>query len=180
MMADPLASTTHSERKSLNIKTIGMIALPVVLLVGVIAIFLATNGAGLHVQPVVPAESLTFDRVVLHNGDIELHIRNTSPQDLSIAAININDAILPFEANPSAIVPHLGQTTLRVPYMWVRGESYEITLITANSIRFSTSIAAAAETAPVNTNTLLSFTLIGLYVGVIPVLLGVAWFPALK
>ncbi|HET7377200.1 MAG TPA: hypothetical protein VFK30_10855, partial [Anaerolineae bacterium] len=55
-----------------------------------------------------------------------------------------------------------------------------ITLITSNSIRFSTSIAAAAETAPVNTNTLLSFTLIGLYVGVIPVLLGVAWFPALK
>ena len=64
--------------------------------------------------------------------------------------------------------------------MWVRGEAYEIKLITSSSIAFSTSIAAAAETAQASTNTLLSFTLIGLYVGVIPVLLGVAWFPALK
>jgi ZIP family zinc transporter len=180
MSTNSQATTTRTPGKTFDLKTIGLIALPVVLLIGVIALFLATNGAGLHVQPVVPQESLTFDQVVLHDGDFELHIRNTSPQDVTIAAVNINDGIMPFEAQPSATLPHLGQATIRVPYVWVRGEAYEIKLITSNSIAFSTSIAAAAQTAQASTNTLLSFTLIGLYVGVIPVLLGVAWFPALK
>jgi ZIP family zinc transporter len=180
MSTNSQATTTRTPGKTFDLKTIGLIALPVVLLIGVIALFLATNGAGLHVQPVVPQESLTFDQVVLHDGDFELHIRNTSPQDVTIAAVNINDGIMPFEAQPSATLPHLGQATIRVPYVWVRGEAYEIKLIKSNSIAFSTSIAAAAQTAQASTNTLLSFTLIGLYVGVIPVLLGVAWFPALK
>jgi zinc transporter ZupT len=180
MSTDSKTATTRTPAKAFDLKTIGMIVLPIVLLIGVIAIFLVSNGAGLHVQPVVPQESLTFDQVVLRPDEFELHVRNTSPQDITISAININDAIMPFEAEPSATIPHLGQATLQVPYMWVRGEAYEITLFTSNSIAFNTSIAAAAETAQASTNTLLSFTLIGLYVGVIPVLLGVAWFPALK
>jgi ZIP family zinc transporter len=172
--------TTQTSGKTLNPKTIGLLAFPMVVLVGVIALFLVTNGAGLHVQPVVPQESLTFDQVVLHNGDFELHVRNTSPQDITIAAVNVDDGIMPFEAKPSATIPRLGQATIRVPYMWVRGEAYAITLFTANAIPFSTSIAAAAETPQATTGTLLSFTLIGLYVGVIPVLLGICWFPALR
>jgi ZIP family zinc transporter len=180
MSTDSKTATPRTPGKALDLKTIGLIVLPIVLLIGVIAIFLASKGAGLHVQPVVPQESLTFDQTILRPDDFELHIRNTSPQDITIAAVNINDAIMPFEAQPSATIPHLGQATIRIPYMWVRGEAYEIKLITTSSIVFSTSIAAAAETAQASTNTLLSFTLIGLYVGVIPVLLGVAWFPALK
>jgi zinc transporter ZupT len=62
----------------------------------------------------------------------------------------------------------------------VRGQAYAITLFTANSVAFALNIPVAAETATPTSATLLSFTLIGLYVGVIPVFLGIFWFPALK
>src|SRR5215472_5959927 len=38
----------------------------------------------------------------------------------------------------------------------------------------------AAQTATVSAGTLVSFTLIGIYVGIVPVLLGMAWLPALR
>lgn len=173
-------TTTASARKSLDVKTMGLIALPLLLLLGVIALFLATNGAGLHVEPAAPIESLTFEKTVLHPDQIEFHIRNTSPQPITISAVNINDAIWPFTAAPGATLPRFGQATIRLAYPWVRGEAYEVTLFSSDSIPFNTSIPVAASTATPNARTLLSFTLIGLYVGVIPVLLGLTWFPALK
>src|SRR5690242_4263897 len=86
-------------------KMVGLIALPVILLVAVIAIFLATNGAGLHVDPAAPIETVTFDQTILRPKLIELTIRNTSPQPITISAVNINDAIWPFTVSPSTTIP---------------------------------------------------------------------------
>lgn len=167
-------------RKPLGWKMAGLVALPFIFLIAVIIVFLATNGAGLHVEPVVPVEGLTFDQTVLHPGTIEFTIRNTSPQPITIAAVNINDAIWPFTVTPGATIPRLGQAAVKLDYHWVLGESYTIDLFTANSIRFNTAITAAAPTAAPTGNTLASYLLIGLYVGVIPVFLGMVWMPALK
>jgi zinc transporter ZupT len=157
-----------------------LIALPIVFLMAVITAFLATNGAGLHVQPVAPVESITFDQTVLRLNTIEFTVRNTSPQPVTISAININDAIWPFTATPDATIPRLGQATFTLNYHWVSGEAYNVDFFTANSIRFNTTIAAAAQTAAPTGNTLFSYLLIGLYVGVIPVFLGMVWMPALR
>lgn len=173
-------STPAVTRKALDAKTIGLIVLPLLLLVGVIVLFLATNGAGLHVQPAAPVEIITFNQTVLRPNSIEFHIRNTSAQPVTIATVRINDAIWPFTAQPSATLPRFGQATITLAYPWVRGESYAITMHSSNSIPFDTSIPVAAATALPSLGTLFSFTLIGLYVGVIPVLLGVTWFPALR
>ena len=140
-------------RKTLSAKTIGLMLVPLILLAGVIALFLATNGAGLQVQPAAPVESLTFDKTILRPGEIELNIRNTSPQPITISAININDGIWPFTAAPSANLGRFGQAKIVVNYAWVRGESYAITLFTSSSIAFSTSIPVAAATAAPNAST---------------------------
>ncbi len=174
------SKSINSAHNALNLKTTGLMALPVILLAGVIALFLLTDGAGLRVEPAAPIETVTFERTVLRPGVIELHIRNNSPQEITLGAVNINDALWSFEAKPSRTVPRLGQATIAVNYDWVRGEPYEVTLFSSNSLPFATSVQAAAETARPTGKTLLSFTLIGLYVGVIPVLLGMFWFPALR
>ncbi|HLE28237.1 MAG TPA: hypothetical protein VI793_08975 [Anaerolineales bacterium] len=178
-MSDSTLSTPAS-RRSLDVRTIGLIVLPLVLLAGVIALFLATNGAGLHVEPAAPIESVTFDRTILRPGEIEFHIRNTSPQAITLAAVNINAAIWPFTAQPSATLPRFGRAVVNLSYPWVEGEAYALTFFTSNAIAFDAEIPVATATAAPAGNTLLSFTLIGLYVGVIPVLLGICWFPALK
>src|SRR6266849_2793901 len=126
-------AATAKPSKSLSAKTIGLMLVPLLLLAGVIALFLATNGAGLQVEPAAPVESLTFDRTVLRPGEIEIRIRNTSPQPITIAAVNINDAIWPFSAAPGPTLPRFGQAAIHVVYPWVKGESYAIALFTSSS-----------------------------------------------
>jgi zinc transporter ZupT len=88
--------------------------------------------------------------------------------------------MVPFSVSPSATIPRLGAATVTIPYPWVEANPYHILIFSANAVPFETEISAAAETQFVDANTLLSFTLIGLYVGVIPVFLGIFWYPALR
>jgi ZIP family zinc transporter len=159
-------------------RTAAVFLLPVALLAGVIAVFLVSGG--LKVQPAVPIESLVFERTILKPGLIELHVRNTSPQELTVAQIDIRDAFVPFSIAPSRSIPRLGRAVISVPYPWVQAEAYQIRLFSANSVPFDASIEAAAETRTADAATLGGFTLIGIYVGVIPVFLGIFWYPALR
>jgi zinc transporter ZupT len=171
--------TTTTVQSNSN-KTILLFILPVILLAGVIALFLYTNGAGLNVTPAAPIENLQFERTILRPGVIELHVRNTSPQEITLAQVIVNDAIWQFTASPSKVLPRMGQAVITLKYPWTRASAYNIAFFSSNSIAFRTEVPVAAETAAASSGTLLSFTLIGLYVGVIPVFLGILWFPALK
>ncbi|MBI2819396.1 MAG: metal transporter [Acidobacteria bacterium] len=162
------------------LKTLLIFSLPVLLLGAVIAVFLYTQGAGLNITPAAPIETVQFGRTNLRPGEIELHVRNTSPETIRISQININDAIWPYTISPSPIIPRLRSAVITLKYHWVEGDAYEITVFSSNSIPFHTSIHVATGTQTVSSGTLWSFTLIGVYVGVIPVVLGMFWLPALK
>jgi zinc transporter ZupT len=153
---------------------------PIVLLAAVIAAFVFTRGAGLNVRPAAPIETAQFGRTVLRPGQVELHLRNTSPEAITISQVNINDAIWPHTISPSRTIARLGSAVITLPYHWVEGEAYEITIFSSNSIPFATSIPVATATPTVSAGVLWSFTLIGIYVGIIPVMLGMLWLPALK
>ena len=160
--------------------TLALLLVPVLLLAGVIALFVFTNGAGLNVTPAAPIESVQFERTILRPGQIELHLRNTSPQEIRISQVSINEATWPYTITPGPAIPRLGSAVLVLEYPWVEAEAYEITVFSGNSIPFETSIPVATVTATASAGTLWSFTLIGIYVGIIPVLLGMCWLPALK
>lgn len=180
-MTTPNVAANKNDGRNLQwLKTIGLFLIPVLLLAGVIALFFVTSGAGLNIEPAAPIESVQFNRTVLKPEVIELQLQNTGPQDITLAAVNINDDIAPFSVVPSRTIPRLGNATLILPYHWVKGEAYALTIFSTNSIAFNTTIDVAAETHGVDASTLVSFTLIGLYVGVIPIFLGIFWFPALR
>ena len=166
--------------KKPNLNTLVLFLVPVLLLTGVIALFVFTRGAGLDVTPAVPIETVQFERTILRPGQIELRLRNTSPQEIRIAQININEATWPYTISPGPRIPRLGTAVIVLDYPWVQAEAYEITVFSSNSIPFNTSIPVATTTATASVDTLWSFTLIGIYVGIIPVMLGMFWLPALK
>lgn len=157
-----------------------LLLVPVLLLAGVIGLFVVTNGAGLNVAPAAPIETVQIERPVLRPGEIAIPIRNTSPQDLTIAQVVINDAFWPFAASPGRTIPRLGSATITLQYPWVQAGAYNVILFSSSGIPFPVKIPVAAETVTPGTGTLLSFTLIGLYVGVLPVALGMLWLPALR
>lgn len=161
-------------------KTLGLFLIPILVLGAVIALFVATRGAGLNVQPAAPVESVQFNRTVLKPGVIEIQLQNTGPQEFTVAQINVNNSIVPFQIVPSRTLPRLGSATITMRYPWVQAARYNIRLLSSNSLPFDTVIEAATATRSVDFNTLLSFTLIGFYVGVIPVFLGLLWYPALR
>lgn len=156
-----------------------LLVLPLIVLGGVIALFLSTGG-GLRLAAPAPVEDLTIERTVLTPGGIDVVVRNAGPQDVTIAQVAINEAVWPFSASPSATIPRLSEARLHLDYHWVQGEAYGITLFTSNSIPFNAEIPVAFTTPQPDRGTFWSFTLIGLYVGVIPVYLGLFWFPALR
>ena len=172
-----METTIQSRKSGANIL---LFAVPIILLVAVIALFLATNGAGLNVAPAAPIETLQFERTILKPGLIELHVRNTSPQEITLAQVIVNDAVWQFTASPSKVVPRMGQAIITLKYPWTYASAYSIAIFSASSIAFHTEIPVAALTATTSNETLISFSLICLYVGVIPVFLGMMWLPALR
>jgi ZIP family zinc transporter len=176
-MAENTVSPIKEPR--LNLTTAVLLILPLIILGGVIWLFLTTGG-GLDLSPPAPVEALTIERTVLKPGEIEVLVRNAGPEDLQIAQVVINDAVWPFTIASGTTIPRLQTAVVHINYAWTYGEAYGIRLFTTNAIAFDVEIPVAFETPEPDRKTFLAFTLIGLYVGVIPVYLGLFWFPALR
>jgi zinc transporter ZupT len=172
-------TTPPTPSNRFTLRTLGLFLVPIVLLIGVIVLFLATGG-GLDLESAAPVENLNIERTTLTPGGITLHVRNTGPQALTIASVIVNNAVMPFEVSPGAHIPRLGRADIHVAYAWSHGESYTIKVLTGNSLPFEVLVPVALETPRPSAATFLGFTLIGLYVGVIPVFLGIFWFPVLR
>jgi ZIP family zinc transporter len=171
--------TSQPTTNRFTFRTLILLLIPIILLVGVIVLFLYTGG-GLRLESPAPVENLDVERYVLERNEIYLHVRNTGPEELTIATVVINEAIMPFTVTPSATIPRLGRAVIHVNYAWTEGEAYGITIFTSNAIPFAVDIPVAFQTPQPSSRTFWAFTLIGLYVGVIPVFLGILWFPALR
>ncbi len=156
-----------------------LLILPLILLGGVIVLFLNTGG-GLQLEAPAPVEAITVERTILKPHNIDIIVRNGSPREITIAQVIINEAVWPFTMSPGVTIPRLGEATIHLNYGWVQGEAYGITLFTTNAIAFDVEIPVAFSTPEPTGATFWSFTLIGIYVGIIPIYLGVLWFPALR
>ena len=179
-----MTTKRKAQTSNQNLQTLGLFLIPIILLAGVIALFLQTGG-GLNFESPAPVEALTVERIILTKpprGDflIELVVRNSSPAPLTIAQVVVNEGVRSFHMDPEGSIPRLGTAHIYIPYGWVEGEAYGITMFSTNAIAFNAEIPVAVETPEGNTANLLGFTLIGLYVGVIPVFLGIFWWPALR
>lgn len=156
--------------------------LPVLLLAGILYLLFA-RGTGLRLAAPAPIEKLEFERVVLRPGVIRAHVINTGPDPVTIAQVQVgwlNRASWEFEVEPGPTLPRLGRAVVTIPYPWTPGEPYEVVLITANTLVFAHEIELATETPTPGPEMLGAFALLGVYVGVIPVYLGILWLPFLR
>lgn len=126
-----------------------------------------------------PLERLTISRATLGSDGIRLSVMNDGPDPVTIAQVVVDDAFWAFTSDRGATLRHLGTTTVHVPYPWVPGEAHQIKILSSTGTPFSHEIAVAMETPSVSARHLGAFALVGLYVGVLPVALGLCWFPVL-
>lgn len=127
-----------------------------------------------------PVERLTFQRVTLEPGAIVATVLNDGPDDITIAQVQVDDAFWTFRTDRGQSLRHLGRTTLTIPYPWVEGDAHVVRVLTSTGTPFEHEIPVAVATPTANGRFLGVFTLIGLYVGVLPVAIGLLWFPVLS
>ncbi|MDQ3620728.1 MAG: ZIP family metal transporter [Actinomycetota bacterium] len=150
--------------------------LALILLLG--GLFLAFNPIG-GLREVPPVEAIAFERTVLTEGSIELHLRNDGPDPVTVAQVLVNDAYWDFSL-PDRTLGRLESGTLRVDYPWDEGLPLNIALVTSTGLTIEHDIEAAAVTPAADASTLGVYALLGLYIGVVPVAIGLLWFPALR
>jgi zinc transporter, ZIP family len=151
---------------------------PLVLLAALLAAIVRFGAAdSLRGEGYPPVERLTFQRVELNPGGIVATVMNDGPDPVTIAQVIVDDAYWHFEASAGTELRHLGRTTLTIPYPWVHGETHALKLITSSGATFDHEIAVAVPTPRPDLRFFATFTLIGLYVGVVPVAIGLLWFP---
>ena len=151
---------------------------PLILLAGLLALIVRTAPAdSLRGDGAPPVERLSVQRAVLRPDGIVLSVLNDGPDEVTIAQVTVDDAYWSFTAERGSVLRHLGRTTIVIPYPWVQGEAHLVKLVTSTGTTFEHEIPVAVRTPQADARHLLAFTLIGVYVGVIPVALGLLWYP---
>jgi ZIP family zinc transporter len=151
---------------------------PLVILAAAIGLFVALDAPGLD-RVGVPVEELTVERSVLRPGEIELHVRNDGPDPVEVRQVIVNDGFTSFTQSEEEI-GRLGGAEVSIQYPWIEGENYEVLLLTSTGATIDHAIEAAAETPNADLGFYGLMALIGLYVGVIPVAIGMLWLPWMR
>lgn len=154
--------------------------LPLVLLGTLLWAFVALDPLSTLVGGAPPFEELSIQRVELRPEGVIAHLINGGPQPVTVAQVLVDDAYWSFQMEPSQTIPRLGTATITVPYPWVEGEAHELRIITTTGATFDKEIEVAVETPRPDLGFWLMFALLGFYVGVVPVGLGLMWFPLLR
>jgi zinc transporter, ZIP family len=153
--------------------------LPLLVIGAAIGAFAALGGPGLGERRGPPVEALSVEKTVVRPGTIALTVRNDGPDAVRIAQAQINDAFVQFSGAEQPI-GHLQSATVRLQQPWVEGEAYEVALITSTGATIPHEIPVAVETPATGVSFMGLMALLGIYVGVIPVALGMLWLPWIR
>jgi zinc transporter, ZIP family len=151
---------------------------PLAILAAAIALFVLLDAPGLN-RIGVPQEQLSVERTVLKPDEIQLHVRNEGADPVRVRQVIVNDGFAAFTQTEDRI-GRLGGSEIDVDYPWIEGQDYEVRLLTSTGVTIDHTITAATETPGADVDFYALMALIGLYVGVIPVAIGMLWLPWLR
>jgi zinc transporter, ZIP family len=151
---------------------------PLAVLAVAIGLFVLLDAPGLD-RIGVPQEKLAIERTVLKPDEIQLHVRNDGADPVKVRQVIVNDAFAVFTQSDDDI-GRLGGSEIDVDYPWIEGENYDVTLLTDTGATIDHTIEAAVETPDAGLDFYGLMALIGIYVGVIPVGIGMLWLPWIR
>lgn len=127
-----------------------------------------------------PADEFDIRRVEFRPGEIRIVVRNPQPDDLTIASVTVDEAIVPYRLDGPRTLGRLRSSTIVVPYEWVADEPISVGVTSSTGIETTKEIAAAVETPQPSLAGFAGYAAIGALVGLVPVALGLLWLPALR
>ena len=174
---------TTSEKNSKPDRSVPLwvsILIPLVAIGLMLALFAYGNPLSLFTANLPPIEDLNIERIRVVDGGFEVTLVNAGPDPITIAQVLVDDAYWNFEISPSATLPRLGRASVEIPYPWVETEPHEIVMMTSTGVTFAGEVPVATITPTLGLREFLAYGLLGVYVGIIPVALGMLFYPAMR
>lgn len=154
---------------------------PLLLIAIVIGAFLRFGPVGVFRQAFPPIEELTLERITLPQpGQMRVRVVNGGPDAVTIAQVLVDDAAWLHTLDGPRTIGRLDSREITIPYPWVAGEPHVIKLVSSTGLTFEADVAVATQTPTVDARYLTTFALLGIYVGLIPVFIGLLWLPFLR
>jgi ZIP family zinc transporter len=155
---------------------------PILLLALVVGLFVTTGSSLVDLIGKNPPPPDAFDvrRVEFKSGVIRVRVTNPQTDDITIASVTVDDAIVPFTLDGPAELGRLRSSTIVIPYDWIEGEPIGVGITSSTGIETIEDVAAAMETPGPSLKGFLGYGIIGFLVGVLPIALGLLWLPSLR
>jgi zinc transporter ZupT len=128
----------------------------------------------------VPLPEITIEKIDFVESEIQVTVRNTGPISVEIVMADVNDRIQPAAIEPDRFLERFETTLVRIPFEWNEAEPYIVGLTIEDGTRFEREIEAAAPALKPDLEFVGFFAIIGTYVGIIPVMIGLLWLPFIK
>ena len=172
----------RAERRRVELSWRLWALVPIVLLALAVGGYVASGAslAGMIGTNPPPADEFDVRRVEFQPGEIRIRVTNPQPDDLTIASVAVDDAIVPFELDGPQTLGRLRSSTIVVAYDWVEEEPIAVGVTSSTGIETVEEVAAAIETPGATASAFLGYAIVGLLVGVLPVALGLLWLPSLR
>jgi zinc transporter ZupT len=127
-----------------------------------------------------PLEALTVERTILDENGIGLLVRAGGSEAMVIAQVAVDDAFWAFTQDPPGSIARGNTVWIRIPYPWVLGEAHLVNLLSNTGTAFEHEIAVAVPTPKATASQLYILALVGAIVGLLPVALGLMFYPAMR
>lgn len=154
--------------------------IPVLAIGLMLLLFTLVNPLAMFNNNLPPIENLAIDRIRVVENGFEVSVMNSGPQPVRIAQVIVDDAYWQFNVEPSGELPRFGRAVVTIPYQWIYAEPHRILLVTNTGLTFEGTVPLATLTPRLGLREFAGYGLLGIYVGVIPVSLGLLWYPAMK
>ena len=123
---------------------------------------------------------ITIEKIDFVDSEIQATVRNTGHIPVEIVMADVNDRIQPAAVEPDRFLERFETTLVRIPFEWNDAEPYIIGITIEDGTRFERAVEAAAPALELTFDLAIFFAIIGTYVGVIPVMIGLLWLPFIK
>jgi ZIP family zinc transporter len=127
-----------------------------------------------------PADEFDIRRVEFKPNEIRIRVTNPQREDLTIASVTVDDAIVPYTLDGPSELGRLRSSTIVVPFTWVENDPIAVGVTSSTGIETVRAIPAAVETPTASAQGFLGYAIIGFLVGVLPIALGLLWLPSLR
>jgi ZIP family zinc transporter len=162
-------------------RTIAAAFIPFIVLT-VMIFFLFSPSFQSFISSGIPLPDVAIEKIEFRENPSQIiaFIRNTGPAEITIAQADVNDRIHAAAIEPSKTLARLSEAKVLIPFPWNPAEPYDVGITTADGTRFSKTIEAAAPAPNPDSQQIIFFAIIGIYVGIIPVMIGLLWYPFIR